>query len=114
MVNRWTHLISSGLDYVLEAIRSYRESTFPKTYTPVVQCTMVLLMLTFGILIDLKSNKGEVTYTFIHTCIVEVENVYVDMTKGFEQHSKTGRKKCLKFKICSIVFVIFHVNIVST
>ena len=71
---------------------------FSDTYSPVVQQTTVLLMITLQILIGLKSKHVGVTASFLRSNIVYGENVYVYLPKGFYKYSKTGRKKCLKLK----------------
>ena len=68
------------------------------TYSLVVKCTTVLLMITLEILLGLKSKQGDVSADFLHANIGEGKNVYADKPKGFEKDSKTGRKKCLKLK----------------
>jgi len=71
---------------------------FFETYAPVVQWTTVRLMLILEVLLGLKSKQGNVTAAFLHAEIPEGEKVYVNMPRGFEQFSKNGRKKCLKFR----------------
>ena len=71
---------------------------FFETYAPVVQWTTVRLMLILEVLLGLKSKQGDVTAAFLHADIPEGENVFVDMPRGFEQYTKSGRKKCLKLK----------------
>ena len=71
---------------------------FFETYAPVVQWTTVRLMLILEVLLGLKSKQGDVTAAFLHADIPEGKNVFVDMPRGFEQYTKSGRKKCLKLK----------------
>ena len=91
------YLIRSKIVNVIGAIKSYTESIF-ETYAPVVQWKKVQLMLTIDIFIGLKSRKGYMTASFLLADMVEGENLYVNMPKGFEQYSKTEREKCLKLK----------------
>ena len=55
-------------------------------------------MLTIEILLGLNENKGDVTTAFPHSNIAEGENIYVNISKGIENYSKTGCKRCLKLK----------------
>ena len=55
-------------------------------------------MITLGILIGLNSKQGDVTAIFLHANIEESENLWVNISKVFDKYSKTGHKKCLRFK----------------
>ena len=49
-------------------------------------------------MLGFKLKKGDATAAFIHVDIGEGENVYINTLKGFDQYSKSGRKKCLNLK----------------
>jgi hypothetical protein len=69
-----------------------------ETYAPVVQWTTIRLMFILEILLGLKSMQGDVTCAFLHADLEENKTVYVDMSMGFTQYGKNGKKKCLKLK----------------
>ena len=62
-----------------------------ETYMPVVQWTMVRLMLIIEVLLGLKSKQGDVTAVIPHADIHENEKAQVEIPRGFEQFSKNGR-----------------------
>ena len=45
-------------------------------------------MLTFEVLLELKSKQGDVTATFLHADLGPDENIYVNMPLGFRQKGK--------------------------
>ena len=59
---------------------------FFETYTQVVQCTMVWLILILEVLLGLKSKQCGVTIGFLHANVEEDKTVHVDMPQGFEQY----------------------------
>ena len=61
---------------------------FFETYAPVVQWTLVRMMLILEILINLKSKQGNVTAAFIHANLGPEEKVFVEMPLGFRQKGK--------------------------
>ncbi|KAL7489424.1 hypothetical protein ACHAW6_015024 [Cyclotella cf. meneghiniana] len=66
---------------------------FFKTYAPVVQWTTVRLMLILEVLLDLKSNQGDVTAAFLHGELGVNKKVYVEMPLGFRKSGKVLKLK---------------------
>ena len=54
----------------------------------------------------MKSKQGDITDDLLHANI-GVENVHVDIPKGFDQYSKVVRKKCMKFK--NTIYGLHHI-----
>lgn len=50
---------------------------FFETYAPVVQWTMIWLMLILEVLLGLKSKQGDITAAFVHADVEKGENSYV-------------------------------------
>jgi hypothetical protein len=55
-------------------------------------------MFILELLLGLKSKQCNVRCAFLHGEPEAGENVYVEMTLGFSQHSKNGTRKVLKLK----------------
>ena len=71
---------------------------FLKTYAPVVQWTIFVLMLILEVLLGLKSKQGDVTAAFLQANLCEDDKVFVDMPRGLEVRGNNGRNKVLKLK----------------
>ncbi len=69
---------------------------FFETYAPVVQWTMIRLMLILEVLLGLKSKQGDVTCAFLHADLAPDETVYVAMPLGFNTKSENGKHQVLK------------------
>ena len=63
---------------------------FFKTDVPFFQWTTISFMPILEILLQLKSNQGDITSAFLHEKLEEHETVFIDMPKGFEQYDKRG------------------------
>ncbi len=59
---------------------------------------MIHLMFILEIMLGLKSMQGDITSAFMHADLEENKTVYVDMTIGFAQYGKRGKKKYLNLK----------------
>eukprot|EP00804_Cyclotella_cryptica_P015875 CCRYP_006378-RA/>CCRYP_006378-RA protein AED:0.13 eAED:-0.06 QI:0/-1/0/1/-1/0/1/0/145 len=66
---------------------------FFETYAPVVQWTMVRLMLILEVLLSLKSKQGDITAAFVHADVEEGENIYVEMPCGVRKQGKVLKLK---------------------
>ena len=69
-----------------------------ETYTSSVQWTTVRLMLIVKVLLQLKSNQGDIAAAFLHSKLEENEKLFVDMPKLFEQYNKRGNWRVLRLK----------------
>ena len=69
---------------------------FFETYAPVVQWTMIHLMLILEVLLGLKSKQGDVICAFLHSNLESGETVYVNIPLGFNSKSKHGKRQVLK------------------
>jgi hypothetical protein len=69
---------------------------FFETYAPVVQWTMIRLMLILEVLHGLKSKQGDVSCAFLHADLALDETVYVAMPLSFNTKSKNGKHQVLK------------------
>ena len=61
---------------------------FFETYAPVVQWTMVHLLLVCEILLELKLKQGDVTTAFLHADLDKQEKVYMEVPLGFQKKAK--------------------------
>ena len=68
------------------------------TYNPIVQWKNICLMLILEVLLGIKSNKGDVTTSFIHTDAEKGENVYVSMAMYFKHKGRNRKSNILKLK----------------
>ncbi len=66
---------------------------FFETLAPVVQWTMVQLILILEILLQLKSKQEDVTATFLHSKLGEYGKLYVKMPIGFRKQGKVLKLK---------------------
>ena len=71
---------------------------FFETYAPVFQWTTVSLVIIIEVLLQLKSNKGDITAAFIHTKLEENEKVFFEMLKVFEKCDKRGKRRLQRLK----------------
>ena len=56
------------------------------TYVSIVQCTTIRYILIIEILWQLKSKQGDITAVFLYAKIKDKEQVFVKISKGFEQY----------------------------
>ena len=71
---------------------------FFEAFGPVAQWYFISLMLNIEILLQLKSNQGDITAVFIHEKPEENEKLFVNMPKVFEQYDKRGEQTVLRLK----------------
>jgi hypothetical protein len=71
---------------------------FFETYAPVVHLTTIFLMFVLEILLGLRSMQGGITCAFLYANLEENKKVYVNMTMGFAQYGRNGKKMCLRHK----------------
>ena len=69
-----------------------------ETYAPVFQRTTIPLVIIFEILLQLKSNQGDIAAAFLHAKLEENEKIFVDMPKLFGQYIKYGKRSLLRLK----------------
>ena len=53
---------------------------------PFVQCTTIRFRIIIEILLQLKSKQGDITAAFLYAKIKDKEQVFVKISKGFEQY----------------------------
>ena len=63
---------------------------FFETYAPVVQWTMVHLLLVCEILLELKLKQGDVTAAFLHADLDKKEKVYMEVPLGFQKRESSS------------------------
>ena len=56
------------------------------TYVSIVQCATIRYILIIEILWQLKSKQGDITAAFLYAKIKDKEQVFVKISKGFEQY----------------------------
>ena len=66
---------------------------FFETYTPVVQWTIICLMLILEVILGLKSKQGNIIAAFVHADVEEGENIYVEVPHGFRKQGKVLKPK---------------------
>ena len=57
-------------------------------YAPVIQWTTVRVLLILEVLLNLKSNQGNIITDFLHAELEEYDNVFVDTPMGFRNKRK--------------------------
>ena len=72
---------------------------FFETYAPVVQWTMICLMLILEVLLELKSKQWDITAAFLHANWEEGENIFVKMPLSFWKKDKLLK---LKKTLCGL------------
>ena len=71
---------------------------FFKTNAPFDQCTTISFIPILEILLQLKSDQGDITAEFLHEKLEENKKVFIDMPKIFEQYDKRGNWRVLRLK----------------
>ena len=69
-----------------------------ETYAPVVQWTTVCLILILEILLQLKSNQGDITAAFLHEKLEENEKIFSRCRKYLSSMTNVEMKWVLRLK----------------
>ena len=69
-----------------------------ETYAPVVQWKTIQIILILEVLLGLKWSQGDVNVSFLHADSNKGENIYLGMSRRFNQKVNNGKNKVLKLE----------------